>query len=233
MQWRCFGRVFYFPKTLAVLLAVVVCAGLVTGGYFLLENPQEEGIVLTANPASGTPTATASGTDGSEATGVTPKAVFWEIYIVGAVQYPGIYALEEGALMHDAVEVAGGLLQSVDPATVNMVQELQDNLMIHILTEEQRTEQGRDSSLVLVKNGAEIAGSQSGSGNSTGTGEKININSADKEALMSLPGIGEARAESIIAYREEHGPFATIEDIMQVSGIKESAFAKIKDRITT
>ena len=62
--------------------------------------------------------------------------------------------------------------------------------------------------------------------------EKVNINTATKDQLMTLTGIGEVRAEDIIAYRQEHGPFRQIEDIMQVSGIKEAAFAKIKDDIT-
>ena len=61
---------------------------------------------------------------------------------------------------------------------------------------------------------------------------KINLNTAVKEQLMTLKGIGEARAEAIIAYRQEYGPFARIEDIMEVPGIKEAAFQKIKEDIT-
>lgn len=225
MQWRCLGRVFYFPKTVVVLLAGILCAGLVVGGYFLL--PQTEVVTVTALPA---PTVTTTSASMPEP---TPGQVFWEIYIVGAVVNPGIYALEEGALVHDAVEAAGGLLETANPETINMVQTLTDHLMLQILTEAQRVEQERAGSLVLIKDGTEWMGGQAGSETDGGTAEKININSATKEVLMTLPGIGEARAESIIAYREEYGPFATIEDIMLVSGIKESAFAKIKDRITT
>jgi len=61
---------------------------------------------------------------------------------------------------------------------------------------------------------------------------KVNLNTAGKEQLMTLTGIGESRAEDIIRYRQEHGPFERIEDIMNVSGIKEGAFQKIKDSIT-
>ena len=67
----------------------------------------------------------------------------------------------------------------------------------------------------------------------SGLGERsVNLNTADVAALMTLPGIGESRAKAIISYREQHGAFAKIEDIMKISGIKQAAFSKIKDKIT-
>ena len=62
--------------------------------------------------------------------------------------------------------------------------------------------------------------------------EKVNINTADKDLLMTLPGIGESKAEAILQYRQDHGNFGSIGDICQVSGIKEAVFSRIKDRIT-
>ena len=73
--------------------------------------------------------------------------------------------------------------------------------------------------------------SDSGSPQSTAQ-EKININTAEKEELMTLTGVGEAKAQSIIAYREEHGGFQSIEELMQIEGIKEGVFNKIKEDIT-
>lgn len=69
-------------------------------------------------------------------------------------------------------------------------------------------------------------------GKSVSTGRKVNLNKAGAEELMTLTGIGKSRAEAIIQYRQEVGPFRSIEDIMNVSGIKESAFEKIRDDIT-
>ncbi len=210
-------------KTIICLLGAVLVIGLVVGGYFFL--PKEA--VLPAE--SDVP---AERTGISQPTpSVTPTPVLWRIYIVGAVEKPGLYALKEGALVDDAVSAAGGLLQTVDVGNINLAQELEPNLMIRVLTEEERLSQGRISSLVLIKNNVEVSGGRTES--SEGNNGKININSATKEELMTLPGIGETRAESIIAYREENGPFQAIEDVMLVSGIKESAFTKIKDRITT
>lgn len=211
---------FYVPKTVVCLLGAVLVIGVVTGGYFFM--PEEA--VLPAESEG-----PAEITQSAQPTAIAPTPVLWQIYIVGAVQEPGLYALKEGALVYDAVSAAGGLLETADAGNINLAQELEPNLMIRILTEEERLKQGRTSSLVCIKNNVEVSGGQV---ENAGSG-KININSATKEELMTLSGIGEARAESIIAYREENGPFQTVEDIMLVSGIKESAFAKIKDRITT
>ena len=69
-------------------------------------------------------------------------------------------------------------------------------------------------------------------GEENGADRKINLNTASREQLMTLPGIGEAKAEAVIAYREEHGSFQNIEEIKRISGIKDAVFLKIKDRIT-
>lgn len=216
MQWKLFGKIFFVPKFVMCLLGTVLGIGLILGGYFFL--PQEdvfptESFVMETQAQS------------------IPTPTLWRIYIVGAVKKPGLYSLEQGALVYDAILAAGGLLPEADAQTINLAQELGSNFMVRILTETQRLEQGRESSLILIKNNVEVTGTgQIGTGTQEG---KVNINSATKEELMTLSGIGEARAESIIAYREENGPFQTVEDIMLVNGIKESAFTKIKDRITT
>ena len=216
MEWKIFGKVFFLSKFAVGCLGLVLGLLLVLGGYFFLQQQENAFVVQSDFP--------------KETVSVTnvitpePTPVFWKVYIVGAVKKPGLYSLEQGALVYDAVSIAGGLLPEVDVQTINLAQQLEPNLMVRILTEEQRIQQARDSSLVLVKNNTEIGG---------GGGSKININFATKEELMTLSGIGESRAESIIAYREEYGPFQKIEDIMLVSGIKESAFEKIKDKITT
>lgn len=218
MQLNLFGKVFYLSKTVVSLLVFLLGGCLVLGGYLVFP---KEGVqppaVETSLPTFKTMEPTA-----------TPQV--WHIYIVGAVVKPGLYTVKEGALLYDAIQVAGGLDAAVNVEKINLAQVLQPNLMVQILTESERLKQERESSVVLFLNNTELKGVQLPE---EGKESKVNINLATKEQLMTLSGIGEARAESIIAYREEYGPFQTIEDIMLVSGIKESAFLKIKDKITT
>ena len=130
------------------------------------------------------------------------------VYVCGAVQNEGVYELPEGSRVYEAVEKAGGLREDAARAEVNMAQVLEDAMQIYIPT--------------IV----EIQNSQSKNGG------KINLNRATKEELMTLPGVGEAKAESIIRYRKNKGAFSSIDEIMQISGIKETLYEKIKDLIT-
>lgn len=143
------------------------------------------------------------------------------VHISGAVWHPGVYELEEGSRIYQAVEAAGGFLPEADEGYLNLAALIADGMKITVLTKEEAQSAGAWEA------------DEGGSGQQKETvSEKVNINTATKDQLMTLTGIGEVRAEDIIAYRQEHGPFRQIEDIMQVSGIKEAAFAKIKDDIT-
>lgn len=133
------------------------------------------------------------------------------VHVCGQVKKPGVYQLEEGARIYDAVQLAGGFTEEAWEEAVNLAKLVTDGEQIKIpdqaeaelfFTQEEQTESGL-----------------------------INLNQATKEQLMTLTGIGEARAREIITYREEHGGFQAIEDIMKVPGIKEAAFAKIKNQI--
>ena len=136
------------------------------------------------------------------------------IHICGAVVAPGVYELPTGSRIADAVDLAGGLCEDADESYVNLAEIPEDGQQIFIPTHEEVLELG-----------------QLPQPNSTSYG-KVNINTADKTLLCSLPGIGDTRAADIIAYRQEYGGFKTIEDIMQVNGIKEGSFQKIKELIT-
>ena len=141
-----------------------------------------------------------------------------QVYVCGAVASPGVYVLPEGSRVYEAVEMAGGLLESADPKALNQARPLADGEQITVLTVEE------------VQNG-ETA--EQGAGGSVSAGDgKVNINTADEDELMTLSGIGESRAKAIIAYREENGKFESIEDIMKIDGIKEKMFEKISDSIT-
>lgn len=156
--------------------------------------------------------------------------------VCGAVANPGVFQLAAGSRVFQAIEAAGGYLPEAALTCVNRAGVLTDGQQLYILTQEEMERQGLDP--------AEMAGASDGQMNgSAGTGQntgmtaqvqqdnKININTADEAQLTTLTGIGATRAQAIIAYREENGPFAAIEDIMNVQGIKEGTFAKIKDEI--
>lgn len=134
------------------------------------------------------------------------------VHVCGAVNAPGVVMLPEGSRGQDALDAAGGFAPDASENFINLAELLADGMQLYFPTREeaeslQESEREEKSNL-------------------------ININTAGVELLCTLPGIGEARARAIVEYRESKGNFETIEDIMQVSGIKDNAFAKIKDLIT-
>lgn len=181
--------------------------------------------------------------DGSDAgngteinsTGETQPEMIY-VDVCGAVANPGVFQLAVGSRVFQAIEAAGGYLPEAVQNCVNRAGVLTDGQQLYILTQEEMERQGLDP--------AEMAGASDGQMNgSAGTGQnagltvqaqqdnRININTADEAQLTTLTGIGATRAQAIISYRQENGPFAVIEDIMNVQGIKEGTFAKIKDEI--
>ena len=140
------------------------------------------------------------------------------VYVCGAVKEPGVYALSKGARIYEAIAHAGGVREDAAEESINQAQTLSDGERIYVPTEEE------------VKQGnAGDVGMQTESGSAEG---KVNINTASKEELKILSGIGDSKADSIIQYRETCGAFRSIEELMNVEGIKEGTFEKIKDRIT-
>ena len=156
------------------------------------------------------------------------------VHICGAVKNPAVYSLPEGSRVCDGIAKAGGLTENAADDYVNQARFLTDGERVYIPKKDELS----DLSTSQYAAGQPVSssdGSQGGSGVQAGSTEKlpVNINTAGVSELTTLPGIGESRAESIIAYRESHGAFSRIEDIMQISGIKGAAYEKIKDRICT
>ncbi len=151
------------------------------------------------------------------------------VHVCGAVQTPGVYELETESRVMDAVLAAGGFLPEADTEYVNLATVLTDGSKVKIPTRDEVTDMSLGQK-IADDDGVIIVQTQENTG--IAPLQKVNINTADKELLCTLPGIGETRAESILAYRTEHGSFSKIEDIMQVSGIKENSFQKIKEYIT-
>lgn len=140
------------------------------------------------------------------------------VYICGEVINPGVYEMNRQERVCTLIQRAGGLTEHADLKAVNQAQLLEDGQMVYIPS----TEEAHGLPVDVTE----------GSSGSEQTEGKINLNSASREQLMTLPGIGEGKAGNIISYREEHGKFQSIEDLMKVDGIKEGTYEKLKDRIT-
>lgn len=149
----------------------------------------------------------------SEPEAVEVKAQVY-VYVTGAVANPGVYSLDEGLRVCDAVEAAGGLTEDADASTVNLARVLSDGEHIALPTKAE----------------VETALAQRSAGGAAAS-SLVNINTADASALETLSGVGSATAQAIISDREQNGPFSTIEDLMRVDGIGEKKFAKLKDSI--
>ena len=167
------------------------------------------------------------------------------VHVCGAVRREGVYSLPAGSRIRDAVDAAGGFSGDADRSYLNLAMKIEDAWQIRVPTKEEaealRLEQGRSGAGTAVPGaspglsgtsglqGAGTAKDEAGKGNQE---EKINLNTASKEQLMKIPGVGEAKAQRIIEYREQNGRFEAIEDLMKVPGIKDASFQKMKDYIT-
>lgn len=136
------------------------------------------------------------------------------VHVCGAVNRPGVYSLPAGSRIHDAVEEADGLRGDAAESSVNQAAFLEDGMQIRIPTQEEALTMTAGQTGEDAKDGL------------------VDLNSASASELMALPGIGQTRAEAILAYRERNGRFQTIEDIMKVDGIKEASFQKLQAFIT-
>lgn len=159
------------------------------------------------------------------------------VHICGAVSAPGVYELPAGSRIIDAVEAGGGFLPEAEEACCNLAEEIVDGCQIYIMTKSESCADGQTEKKAGIQTSPDSdmqTTDRNVRSNSAPALENglVNLNTADIAALMTLPGIGESRAKAIISYREQHGAFAQIEDIMKISGIKQAAFSKIKDKIT-
>ena len=147
-----------------------------------------------------------------------------QVHVVGAVVRPGLYSLPEGSRVQDAINAAGGLLSEADANTMNLAEKVEDGQQLQIgkggLTASP-TKAGSPFSVIATPKGG-----------STPNPDLVDINTAGLDELESLPGIGPTAAQNIINYRNQHGPFQQIEDIMNVPGIGPATFNQLQDLIT-
>ena len=163
----------------------------------------------------------------------TPQNIY--VDICGAVTNPGVYELPYGSRVFQAIEQAGGYLPEAAASYLNRARGLSDGQQIYVPTQEEVNSQvlavTQDGTEASSGNDTDNGSGQEASGEDTGTEQKIDLNTADVSQLTTLTGVGESKALAIIAYREENGPFTSAEDIMNVPGIKEGTYEKIKDKI--
>lgn len=159
------------------------------------------------------------------------------VYVCGAVKREGIVKLPAGSRIYEAVEQAGGMTEKAASSWLNQAEVLTDGARVYVPDEEEVKDAEAGNKAGTADNAGSIkkpggTGSSGISGKGAGNDGKVNINEASKEELMTLTGIGEAKADSILEYRAEHGRFGSIEEIKEISGIKDGVFQKIKDKIT-
>lgn len=167
----------------------------------------------------------------------TPVPTIIYVDVCGAVAKPGVYELKTDSRVFEAIEAAGGFLPEASGASINQAQPLSDGQQIYVPTQEEAKEGYSGAAAALQngaaqENGAQNNGTQSADASGEAQDGRVNLNTATLESLMTLPGIGESKAQAILSYREEAGGFSSVEDIMQVPGIKEGTFAKFRDRLT-
>lgn len=193
-------------NALYVLLGVM--AGFVLAGLLIFVSRAPAGQPIVLQPA--------------------PTKVPVAVHVIGAVPRPGLYEFAEGTRVQDAIDAAGGLLASANVDAVNLAALLTDGQQLNIPYKD--GEVPTEAPAVLELPGSSSSATESPS-DPTNT-DLININTASLEELDTLPGIGPTTAQRIIDYRTTNGPFTTIDEIMDVSGIGPSTFDAMKDLIT-
>lgn len=210
-------------------IALIVLAAITAGTIYVLYPGKEESLVFNQKTSEqeesirspeNFPTDCQTHDDGGEAVPSSAEDPSVCVYVCGSVRKEGVYYVSAEARVADAIAAAGGFADDAATAYLNLAERLTDGRKVYVPTVAE-VEEGR-----VPVTPAQGTGLQGGADSG-----KININIADRQLLMSLPGIGETRAGDIIAWREKYGGFSEISDIMKVSGIKEAMFERIKDRI--
>ena len=200
----------YIYGALFVLAACIICCFL-----RFTESESENGSIKDYNMSQTTAVISdASAYDGTKSYEEKEENIC--VYVCGSVNNPGVYEAAKDARIYEIVDMAGGMTQGAVPESINMAGYVSDGQMIYIPGEQD-----------ISSGGVTPAGNSTEMSNV----KLININTAGVSELMTLPGIGESRANDIIRYRTENGGFGCIEDIKKVSGIKDAAYSKIKDLI--
>lgn len=211
-------------KILWMLLPVLIFGGCGSQGSVLKRTQEESSLLETQEKepetADGAETKDGQEENPEQTEESLPEWIY--VDVSGAVENPGVYRIEAGSRVFQVLEQAGGCTEDASLETVNQADLLSDGQKIRIYTREETEQMGDD--LRDESQGMETDSQTTSDG-------RVDINRAGKEELMTLTGIGETRAQAILAYRESHGKFSSVEELMQVEGIKEKTYEKLKDQI--
>jgi competence protein ComEA len=161
---------------------------------------------------------------GPSSSGSPPLAASIYVHVAGRVRHPGVYAFHDGDRVIDAIRRAGGARTHADLRSINLAALLTDGEQIVVARR-------MPGSQIPAASGTSSSGG-SGGGTGGGAGDLVNLNTATLDELETLPGIGPVLGQRIVDYRDQHGPFGVIEDLMNVSGIGDQRFADLKPYIT-
>ena len=197
---------FFRQNVKSIILAFVCSLVLIIGGLFYFNQNKTEDYsgVSFSNISNETNNKDEKAEDKHD------EKIF--VDVKGAVKHPGVFETTKDKRVKDLIEEAGGLLDDADTSTLNLSQKVKDQMIIYVLKHGEKPKQISDSS-------------------SSSNTDVININTANKEQLMKISGVGKTKAEAIISYREKNGDFKKKEDITKVRGIGKATFEKIKDKI--
>ncbi|WP_144750369.1 ComEA family DNA-binding protein [Curtobacterium pusillum] len=212
-----FAALALSPRAAVVLAAVVVVAALVV-------------VLLGSRSGIGADGATVSVTGGPSAVVATPSASSTPagvvvVHVVGAVQRAGVVSLGAGSRVSVAIDRAGGATPDADLARLNLARVVVDGERLYV------PKVGETEVPAALGDGAAVAGPGGAESGSDGGDAIVDLNSADQAALETLPGIGPSLAGRILAWREEHGRFGSVEDLLDVSGIGDGRLADLRDRV--
>ena len=198
---------FFRQNVKSIILAFVCSLVLIIGGLFYFNQNKTEDYsgVSFSNISNET------NNKDEKAENRHDEKIF--VDVKGAVKHPGVFETTKDKRVKDLIEEAGGLLDDADTSTLNLSQKVKDQMIIYVLKHGEKPKQMSDG------------------GSSSSNTDVININTANKEQLMKISGVGKTKAEAIIAHREKNGDFKKKEDITKVRGIGKSTFEKIKDKI--
>ncbi|HEM2810209.1 TPA: helix-hairpin-helix domain-containing protein [Streptococcus suis] len=200
-------------------IALPAAAGLLLTTFLIFSQPaKSDQTGLTDFPQTEQTLSSQEQTDGSStASSEEPSQLV--VDVKGAVAKPGLYTLEEGSRVNDAVKAAGGLTSQSDPKSINLAQKLSDEAVVYVASKDENIS-------VVASTTASSAMSQEGNES------KVNLNTATEADLQTISGIGAKRAADIIAYREANGGFKSVDDLNNVSGIGDKTMESIRPYVT-
>lgn len=210
----------------AVVVAILVVIAAASGFAMASFNSRSSGVSFERSDEASASDARGSGDaspdDADESSAKSSSAAEVYVDVDGAVVRPGVYRLKDGARVSQAIDAAGGLTAEADVTGLNRASKVADGQKIYV------PKVGEQQAAAAVAGAESSAATTPGAGSSSGL---VNINTASAAELQTLSGIGPSMAQSIIDERSKNGPFASVDDLMRVSGIGEKKLAKIKDCI--